>query len=112
VPSTKPVLEMTNAEWRDELARINREGFAARTRSQAQAATDMAYANIRRRNPQWTPTPIEIPEQLGDLEASPEELDETLAELRRLQQQDNGGRIDHHRAAVPSLAVHVKSGRR
>jgi hypothetical protein len=52
-------MDMTEAEFRAELARINREGFIRRTRALEEAATEAAYERVRRQNPKWTPKPLE-----------------------------------------------------
>jgi hypothetical protein len=69
-PKTMPKnpMEMTNAEWRAELQRINREGFISRTRALDKAETEAAYDRIRKRNPGWTPTPLPTPEDPEDIE--------------------------------------------
>jgi hypothetical protein len=64
VPPKKGALEMSAAEWRAELARINHDGFISRTRSLEQAATESAYERVRKRSPGWIPIPLELSEPI------------------------------------------------
>jgi hypothetical protein len=82
----KNPLEMSNREWREELARINRDGFIQRTRALDKAETEAAYARIMKRSPGWQPTPLPDPDDLEDIEdVAPEDVVATLSQLRQPQ---------------------------